>query len=294
MVEAARVTSGTLSKEGRRPDRDLIRYLMRHDHMSPFEFCQLEFHIRAPIYVARQWVRHRTASWNEVSGRYVEFEDDYQRQEQWRGQAENNRQGSDGVVEHKPVNFELDCAEDIAFYEYKARLRHGVAREQARTCLPLSTWTEWRWSVDLRNCLHFLGLRASQDAQPEIRAYAHAMVPMVESVAPLAVQAWRDYKLNAITLSDIDLFALFKYPLGTNEPDELLKNLVKHCGMSSGEAKEHLDKRRLLLGIRSTRRAHSQPCQDNDAIDASIVASELAKVHRGMSGRPTGKEGLIP
>lgn len=266
VVEAARVTSGTLTDTHgeRRPARDLIRFLMRREHMSPFEFCQLEFHVRAPIYVARQWVRHRTASWNEVSGRYVEFKEDYQRQEEWRGQAKNNRQGSDGTVEHDPLTFVMwdkpfngfsgphRTAEDAAFREYQDRIEDGVAREQARTCLPVSTWTEWRWSADLRATLHFLGLRASPHAQAEIRAYAEAMVPMVESVAPLSVEAWRDYRRDALTLTVMDLKAISQTRAWDDPPrhtilDSSIKlEVLEKLGMSKGEAREHLEKRARL------------------------------------------------
>lgn len=248
VVEAARVTSG--ARKSRKSPEQLIRYLMRHGHDSPFEFCQLEFHVRAPIYVARQWVRHRTASWNEVSGRYVEFKEDYQDQAKWRGQAQVNRQGSEGEVEYDPLTFNAACdtcsAEDVAFLEYNARIEAGVAKEQARTCLPVSTWTEWRWSVDLRNCLHFLALRSSQHAQPEIRAYAEAMVPMVESVAPATVAAWRDYRRDALTLSVRDLRALSAWPLGERPSLENLMHNVGVC-MSEGEALEHLEKRERLI-----------------------------------------------
>ncbi len=267
VVEAARVTSGTLTDTHgeRRPARDLIRFLMRHEHMSPFEFCQLEFHVRAPIYVARQWVRHRTASWNEVSGRYVEFKESYQYQETWRGQAKNNRQGSDGFVEHEESiwcsadNEDDDgrsqtTAEDAAFVEYGRRVKAGVAREQARTCLPVSTWTEWRWSVDLRNCLHFLRLRTDPHAQEEIRLYAEAMVPMVESVAPLSVEAWRDYHKNALTLTAMDLKAISQTRAWDDPPrhtilDSSIKlEVLEKLGMSRGEAREHLEKRARMMG----------------------------------------------
>jgi thymidylate synthase (FAD) len=210
--------------------------------------------------VARQWVRHRTASWNEVSARYVEVKDDYQEQEVWRGQAKSNRQGSDGEVDHEPLRFVLKepdgstsrallTAEDVAMREYQDRIEDGVAREQARTCLPVSTWTEWRWSVDLRAVLHFLALRASPHAQEEIRAYARAMVPMVESVAPLSVEAWRDYNIGALKLSVLDLEALRKTCAWDSSQtlDDITKlDVLQKLGMSRGEAIEHLEKRRVL------------------------------------------------
>lgn len=254
VVEAARVTSGT--RASKKSPEQLIRYLMRHEHMSPFEFCQLEFHVRAPIYVARQWVRHRTASWNEVSGRYVEFEDGCQEQVTWRGQASVNRQGSDGEVDHEPTawcsaNDEEDDgrlvrhAEDVALIEYRKRIAAGVAREQARTCLPVSTWTEWRWSVDLRNLMHFLKLRTSAHAQPEIREYARVVEALAESVAPDSMTAWRDYHKNALALSVLDLRAIAGWPLDESPSKE---SLVRDIGMSEGEAAEHMEKRRIMVG----------------------------------------------
>lgn len=259
VVRAARCTSGSATK-GAASDRQLIRFLMRHDHTSPFEFCELTWHVRAPIYVARQWVRHRTANWNEVSGRYTEFKEDYQRQERWRGQAVKNRQGSRGMVDYDaltwdaPCETKLDVAEDLAFQEYNHRIENGVAREQARTCLPLSTWTEWQWKCDLRNVLGFLRLRTSAHAQEEIRAYARAIEEGVKRVAPVSHEAWVDYQRDVVVLTRLDVAAIREWPIGA--PPEFTDSVTEHAmrthwlkvhfDMSPGEAEEHMVKRKLL------------------------------------------------
>lgn len=271
VVEAARVTSGTLTQEGKQPARGLIRYLMRHDHGTPFEFCQLEFHVKCPIYVQRQWRTHRIGSFNELSARYAEVTEGCEEQgpehgKPWRGQAAKNRQGSEGSIEYErnsyglihgdpehPLNDEPPLhvgasAESVAIHEYESRIEEGVAREQARTCLPLSSWTEFRWSVNLRSLLHFLELRTSSHAQEEIRAYANAIVPMVREVAPECVAAWEDYVRGAIKLSRLDLIAI-KY-VDENKLNLRMEGaaevLAQEVGMSRGEVVEHMEKLRRL------------------------------------------------
>ena len=176
IVQAARTSYGRGTKR-RHEDRGLLRYLMRHAHTTPFEMCEIKLHVRVPMDVWRQWIRHRTASVNEYSTRYSEAIDAAQKTapDAWRLQAAGNRQGSSGLLpleqgtrlsdERMPLQRK---ARDI----YEARLAAGVAREQARKDLPLSTYTEAYWKIDLQNLLHFLELRMDEHAQQEIRAYA--------------------------------------------------------------------------------------------------------------------------
>lgn len=258
ICSTARVSTGS-SGGDESQDRQLIRYLMRHRHTSPFEFAQYVFHVRAPILVARQWVRHRMASWSEVSGRYAPVDTGYAPPGPWRGQAKHNRQGSEGEVQYETGLFDglgsgshANTAEQVAFEEYEQRIKAGVAREQARGCLPLSTWTEWRWSIDLHNLLHFLSLRLAPDAQQEIRAYAHVIAHQVSVWNPMVYEAWCDYRRDAVTLSALDIKVLSAWPLDPQQdrqPGEMTdehKQLCVRVGMSTGEAREHAEKRRAL------------------------------------------------
>lgn len=206
IVQAARVSygAGTKTVQG---DRELIRYLMRHDHTSPFEMCDIKLHLRVPMDCWRQWIRHRTASVNEYSTRYSIAIDAAQATppEGWRRQAVRNRQGSEGFLE-EAIGAELS-REEAELQEscrriYNRRIDLGVAREQARKDLPLSTYTEAYWKIDLHNLLNFLRLRLDPKAQLEIRLYAEAIARKVVAVwCPVAWEAFRDYKLSSVTLS---------------------------------------------------------------------------------------------
>lgn len=206
IVQAARVSYGKGTKKTS-TDSDLIRYLMRHEHMTPFEMCQLKLHIRIPMDAWRQMVRHRMCSVNEYSTRYSEAIDSMQKTNsgQWRKQSQNNKQGSDGNISNDYGIFlsgqESDF-HDQARKIYISRLKVGVAREQARKDLPLSTYTEAYWCIDLRNLLHFLDLRMRQDAQQEIRQYAQAIGEnVVKHWVPITWEAFMDYAFRAKTLS---------------------------------------------------------------------------------------------
>lgn len=211
IVQAARVSYGKGTKT-LREDYGLIRYLMRHRHTTPFEMCELKFHVRVPMDTWRQWIRHRTASVNEYSTRYSEAIDDRQQthQTQWRGQSKGNKQGSSGLLpahdEGEPVGAHLTAMEaklhTLATEVYQDRLSLGVAREQARKDLPLSTYTEAYWKLNLHNLFHFLSLRMDSHAQYEIRQYANVIGgDIVAKVFPMAWQAFLDYRLNAMTFS---------------------------------------------------------------------------------------------
>jgi thymidylate synthase (FAD) len=209
VVQAARVSYG----EGTRrvsDDRQLIRYLLRHAHTTPFEMAELKFLVRVPMDCWRQWIRHRTASVNEYSTRYSLAIDAMQATtaDEWRSQAVSNRQGSgDAVTEEigRQLSADEETLQQRARGVYEARLAAGIAREQARKDLPLSTYTEAYWKIDLHNLLHFLALRMDAHAQLEIRRYAETIGR--EIVAPLFPAVWEaflDYRVEALRLTRLD------------------------------------------------------------------------------------------
>ncbi len=209
VVQAARVSYG----EGTRQvsdDRQLIRYLLRHAHTTPFEMAELKFLVRVPMDCWRQWIRHRTANVNEYSTRYSLAIDSMQTTDAdaWRTQASSNRQGSDGLL-GREIGSGLSHAETELHHRaravYQQRLQAGVAREQARKDLPLSTYTEAYWKIDLHNLLHFLALRMDSHAQEEIRHYALALgEKIVKPLFPLVWEAFLDYRVEAMRLSRLD------------------------------------------------------------------------------------------
>jgi thymidylate synthase (FAD) len=209
VVQAARVSYG----EGTRKvsdDRGLIRYLMRHRHTTPFEMAELKFLVRVPMDCWRQWIRHRTANVNEYSTRYSLAIDATQttRADEWRTQAASNRQGS-GAPLAATVGENLTASETefqtLARRIYEDRIALGVAREQARKDLPLSTYTEAYWKIDLHNLLHFLALRMDEHAQYEIRSYARTMgEEIVQPLFPLVWEAFVDFRLDAMYLTRLD------------------------------------------------------------------------------------------
>ena len=209
VVQAARVSYGAGTKHVS-DDRGLIRYLLRHRHTTPFEMCELKLHVRVPMDAWRQWIRHRTASVNETSTRYSIAIDAAQRTapDAWRQQAASNRQGSEGLVP-PDVGAELSSQEAAlqqhARRVYDERLALGVAREQARKDLPLCTYTEAYWKLDLHNLLHFLALRMDRHAQHEIRAYATVIGErIVARWVPLVWEAFGDYRSGALVLSRLE------------------------------------------------------------------------------------------
>jgi thymidylate synthase (FAD) len=211
IVQSARVSYGAGTKTVRE-DRGLIHYLLRNDHTSPFEQVVLTFHAKMPVFVARQWVRHRTARLNEISGRYSVMRDEFYvpEPEAIRGQAAVNKQArSDQVVEGAQAIAQAMAAEQAAAYAaYEEKLDAGVAREVARINLPLSLYTEWYWQIDLNNLFHFLRLRLDAHAQYEIREYAAALARCAQAVAPLAYEAFEEHKLGAVTFSRTECAAL--------------------------------------------------------------------------------------
>ena len=206
IVQSARVSYGTGTKTYRQ-DRGLIHYLLRNAHTSPFEQVQLTFHAKMPVFVARQWVRHRTARLNEISGRYSVMKDEFYvpAPEHILPQSKDNKQGRGGerfTDEEERAIVDLFRAEQRMVYSnYEKLLGQNVAREIARINLPLSMYTEWYWQVDLHNLFHFLRLRMDAHAQYEIRVYAEALAQCAKAVAPLAYEAFEEHVLGAVTLS---------------------------------------------------------------------------------------------
>lgn len=259
---AARVSYGRDAEAGRDPakTRTLLRFLMRHRHTTPFEMVELVFHVRAPMDEWRQQIRHRTASVNEYSTRYSEAINAAQRTEPdaWRAQSRTNKQGSgpgeitwpkdfDGEIgtDEGPLAYLSGREADLQMHArevYEERLAFGVAREQARKDLPLSTYTEAYWKIDLHNLLHFLGLRVHEHAQQEIRAYATIMGALAREVAPVAFQAWEDYVLRSVRLSAAEWSAV---RAAMHSGDSTLwkaggleKFVVDHAGLEGREADE--------------------------------------------------------
>jgi thymidylate synthase (FAD) len=225
IVQAARVSYGRGTKRVQE-DTGLIRYLMRHRHTTPFEMCEIKFHVKLPIFVARQWIRHRTASVNEYSARYSILDKEFYipAPEQLAAQSTINRQGRGNVLEGEEAEAVLAMLRtdaDRCYADYAAMLnenpsdpsRQGLARELARMNLTLNTYTQWYWKTNLHNLFHFLSLRADAHAQYEIRVYADAMLAMVDAWVPAAAQAFRDYRLGAVTLS-AQMLAVLRRMLG--------------------------------------------------------------------------------
>ena len=208
IVQAARVSYGKGTSKVSQ-DRGLIRYLMRHRHTTPFEMVEFKFHCKMPIFVARQWVRHRTANINEYSLRYSEARDEfyYPDPEHIQFQSALNKQGRMGSVPGDLKQKVQDYFKEISaksFAIYSELNDAGVARELARAILPVNLYTEWYWKNDLHNLLHFIGLRSDNHAQYEIRVFSDAMAESVKAVAPFAWEAYQDYVVKGMRFSHIE------------------------------------------------------------------------------------------
>ena len=201
IVQAARISYGDGTKTVSE-DRALIRFLMRHRHTTPFEMVAFKFHLRMPIFVARQWLRHRTASVNEYSARYSIVPDDF------RKQSGMNKQCSDGEFENEELRKRMNVSCEEAFRLYDDLLDAGCSRELARSHLPQSTYTEFYWTINLHNLLHFLELRIDSHAQPEIQEYAKAVYELIKPVLPLTVEAFEDFRLSKMYLSRLEIEAI--------------------------------------------------------------------------------------
>lgn len=202
IVQGARVSYGKGTKTVNQ-DQGLINYLMRNDHTSPFEMCEIKLHVKLPIFVARQWIRHRTANVNEYSARYSILTDDFYVPEldQLVEQSKGNKQGRDSDIPIKQKEFireeiqrvQLECYE---LYQFLISPEINLTRELSRTVLPVSIYTEWYWKIDLHNLLHFIKLRLDQHAQFEIREYAKVMLEILEKWCPMTATAFKTFKLE--------------------------------------------------------------------------------------------------
>ncbi len=229
IVQSARVSYGEGTKTVRE-DAGLIDYLLRHDHTSPFEQVVLTFHLKMPIFVARQWVRHRTARLNEISARYSVMRDEFYipADEDICKQSTNNKQGrSEEQVSQEYCNMvktSLEKGQKTSFAEYSQLIESGLAREIARINLPLSLYTEMYWQIDLHNLFHFLRLRLDSHAQKEIRDYAQVLLNITKKVAPLATKSFENHKQQAVSFSGEEikeLKLLLEGKKGTLEGKEL-------------------------------------------------------------------------
>ena len=214
IVQAARVSYGKGTSKVSQ-DRGLIRYLMRHRHTTPFEMVEFKFHCKMPIFVARQWVRHRTANINEYSLRYSEARDEfyYPDPKHIEFQSALNMQGRMGEVSDDLKQKVQDYIKEISersFEIYSELNNAGVARELARAILPVNLYTEWYWKNDLHNLLHFIGLRSDDHAQYEIRVFSDAMAKSVKAAAPFAWEAYQDYVIEGMRFSKIEQSLLEK------------------------------------------------------------------------------------
>lgn len=203
ICQAARI-SYEVSKS---TDEQLIRYLMRNWHTSPFEMVEFKFHVKVPIFIARQWLRHRTASVNEISARYSVLQDGYWSPDVYRTQSLTNKQGSEDPLENIST-IDADACCDKAFEVYHALLEKGVSRELARTHLPQSTYTQFIWKIDLHNLFHFLELRMDHHAQDEIKVLANDIFDLISPIVPFSCKAFLDYRVGSIRFSAAEIWAL--------------------------------------------------------------------------------------
>jgi thymidylate synthase (FAD) len=247
IVQAARVSYGKGTKKVHE-DRGLIRYLMRHHHTTPFEMCEIKFHVRVPMDCWRQWIRHRTANVNEYSTRYSVAIDSAQTtsEAEWRLQATGNRQGSGGFAgggEGKALTEKERYLQSLAREVYDERLKMGIAREQARKDLPLSTYTEAYWKVDLHNLLHFLYLRMDSHAQYEIRRYAEIMGhEIVAKWCPAVWEAFMDYRVNSSSLTRLETEVLAALTKGDKEQAIELAKSFNWLDKTTGEPKKNRER----------------------------------------------------
>jgi len=260
IVQAARVSYGKGTKKVRQ-DRGLIRYLLRHRHTTPFEMCEIKLHVRVPMDCWRQWIRHRTASINEYSTRYSIAVDATQTTEpgEWRMQAVRNRQGSEGVLDlekGKELTIQERELQDLTRKIYNERLDTGVAREQARKDLLLSTYTEAYWKIDLHNLLHFLQLRMEENAQYEIRCYANTIgEEIVKRWCPVTWEAFMDYRVNSIEFSGLEQKVVSALAGGSSEEVVAVATDLEWLKYEDGKLKDNIERAEFedkleLLGIK--------------------------------------------
>ena len=236
VCQAARVSYGNDTKKSSEAvNRGLIRYLLRHHHGTPFEMVDIKFYMSLPIFVARQLIRHRTASINEYSMRYKQPKERFfiPDAQNVRKQSKNNKQGTEGMVELSSAESFMNYTQSVAdasFENYQKWETEGIGREIARINLPLSTFTEWYWEIDLRNLLGFLMLRMDPHAQKEIRDFASACYELTKPLAPYTFEAFEDFQLNAMYLTALEIDALReKKPLPERATDRERDEFAAKC-----------------------------------------------------------------
>jgi len=262
IVQAARVSYGRGTRRVSE-DQGLINYLMRHQHTTPFEMCEIKYHVKLPIFVARQWIRHRTANVNEYSARYSILDNEFYLPDRQHlaVQAKTNRQGRGEVLDAVSADRVLDLLRNDAERVYRGyaellnedatgtpidQSRPGLARELARMNLSLNFYTQWYWKIDLLNLMHFLSLRADPHAQYEIRAYAKAMLEMLRLWVPMTYAAFLEYRMNAALISATGL-AVIRRLLDGEQVDQATS------GLSAREWRELMDvlgRNEVATGIR--------------------------------------------
>jgi len=235
IVQAARTSYKWVKKS---TDENLIDYLIRNEHSSPFEFADFVFHVKVPIFVARQMFRHRTASISEVSARYTKVEDEYY-YPKWRMQSKSNRQGSvEEVIVDVDMDKEYENLQRQAYSTYEKILAKGVAREVARSCLTVSYYTQFYWKQDLRNLLHFIRLRTDYHAQYEVRVVAEAFAYFVQKYCPITYKTFVNNIINSVRFTSNEIKILFN-----NTMIEQMYNAIENLeGTRKQELKEKLDK----------------------------------------------------
>jgi thymidylate synthase (FAD) len=252
IVQAARVSYGTGTKTVQN-DSALIRYLMRHEHTTPFEMCEVKFHLKLPIFIMRQLVRHRTASLNEYSARYSVITDEFYipSSENIKPQSVTNKQGRNGDLDEadkEEILLDMQKNWDDSYELYSGYLdKFNLARETARSVLPIGAYTECYWKANLKNFLHMARLRMDSHAQWEIQEFANAMYNLVKPLFPIACQAFEDYQVNSVRVSAIEL-PLLQRLITKDKWLDLLEdfrseeNIAKHFNLSSREFAEFKNK----------------------------------------------------
>jgi thymidylate synthase (FAD) len=269
IVQAAR-TSYAKGTKAVSEDRALLRYLMRHEHWTPFEMCELKLHVRVPLFVWQQWLRHRMASINQESLRYSEATDAFFQvpDNEWRQQSTTNKQGSAGAFDiavGSDLGQQQRVVQDVAWSEYEARLDRGVARELARVDLPVSLYTEAYWKVDLRNLFNFLRLRLDPHAQQEIRQYAEVIAGQFVALwVPHAWEAFVDYQKDSLTLSRLERWVMRALAQGqAAEATQLAKAFGWLECREDGTVRAHRERGECELKLR--RLGFAVPWQEPDA-----------------------------
>lgn len=288
---AARVSYGHGTRHVSKT-RGLIRYLLRHRHTTPFEMVEFKFHCAMPIFVARQWIRHRTASVNEYSARYSILPMLFYmpEPEQLAPQSKDNKQGRESEPLdpkiHSNIVGRFVMHRSTAISDYRWMTHRNVARELARIDLPLSTYTEWYWKIDLHNLLHFLTLRVDPHAQWEIRQFANVIAGMVQRVAPLAFEAWVDYHLMAERFSYGEMEILAQV-VSTREDEEMV------TGTGHGLWDRHLEAEGLspreIREFKAKFRLRERPTFDLD-MEAMLAPEEMHSKRMRSAGEPVVKE----